>query len=129
MHETLYETEVHGVFTTSAVTKSLYPGEPMGPLDEMHQYKCYAVTLDCWHQRLGHPSENVLRQLVDFDAAVGMRPTSDTLANICVPFLQAKQVRTMHKPSPSSVSNVLDLVHLDLMGPLPNRWEGLSIFL
>ncbi|KAH9656136.1 retrovirus-related pol polyprotein from transposon RE1 [Citrus sinensis] len=69
-------------------------------------------TVDLWHQRLGHPSEKVIKLL----------PMVDTTKNKAYPkncdvVLRAKQCRNEFISSNNKASAVLEMIHCDLWGP------------
>lgn len=67
--------------------------------------------LELWHQRLGHPSEKVLKFLPF------LRNTSDILNKACDVCPRAKQSRNSFSLSDNKASRIFELVHCDLWGP------------
>jgi hypothetical protein len=124
--EVLYESVVNGVFTSSSVIKSLYSGAQRSDTPSArNSVQCFAVSFERWHQRLGHPSAHVLQQLVTHDAAVGLGEISPSdMPQPCLPCLKAKQKRVSHPTTQSAAEFVLQLIHCDLMGPLPKSYGG-----
>jgi hypothetical protein len=126
----LYESVVNGIFTSSSVIKSLYSGAPRSDTrtsSDRREIQCFAVSLERWHQRLGHPSAHVLQQLVTHDAAIGLGDIlSNDMPRPCLPCLKAKQKRVSHPTTQSVAQSVLHLIHFDLMGPLPSPMEDHS---
>jgi hypothetical protein len=122
----LYESVVNGVFTSSSVIRSLYSDAPRSrQAVEENGVQCFAVSFERWHQRLGHPSPHVLQNLVTQNAAIGLGViSSNDMPKPCLPCLKAKQRRVSHSPSQSVANCVLQLIHCDLMGPLPKSYGG-----
>jgi hypothetical protein len=101
----LYESVVNGVFTSSTVIRSMYSDAPRSnETCDRNAVHCYAVSLERWHQRLGHPSTHVLQQLLTQDAAIGLGVlSSKDMPRPCLSFLKAKQRRVSHSTSQSMV--------------------------
>ncbi|GJR60336.1 ribonuclease H-like domain-containing protein [Tanacetum coccineum] len=81
---------------------------------------CY-VSNNLWHQRLGHPADQVLDALKTkllFDSNPTMSP--------CEVYHKAKQTREPFPLSDHKLRNVDELVHLDLWGPYKG---GLPLYL
>ena len=84
--------------------------------DVASQAACYMISLQRLHQRLGHPSEQVLKHLVNSDSTIGIPSVHKSpLPQDCMPCLQAKQILASHKTSDSRASSVLELLHVGLM--------------
>jgi hypothetical protein len=79
---------------------------------------------DLWHQRLGHLSPHNLMRMRKGCMVKGMKlpPTdlSKMIGNkgVCSACLQGKQSVQPFKPTGSSCSRKLEVVHMDLMGPI-----------
>lgn len=67
--------------------------------------------LELWHQRLGHPSEKVVK-LLPF-----LCNSSIILNKACDVCPRAKQTRDSFSPSDHKASRIFELVHCDLWGP------------
>jgi hypothetical protein len=122
----LYESVVNGVFTSSSVIRSIYSNNPRSnKTGDRNGVHCFAISLERWHQRLGHPSTHVLQQLVAQDVAIGLGVlSSNDMPRPCLSCLKAKQRRVSHSTSQSVANSVLQLIHRDLMEPLPKSYEG-----
>lgn len=68
---------------------------------------------DLWHQRLGHPSEKVVKML----PAVRSSSLRKKLSKVCDICPMAKQTRDSFPVSLNKASRVFELVHCDLWGP------------
>ncbi|KAK2410217.1 putative mitochondrial protein [Trifolium repens] len=90
--------------------------------------KCYINTCDndssseLWHKRLGHMSEKGLSILAKKNVLNGV---SDARLKKCSHCLAGKQRRVSFMSSePKRKSEVLDLVHSDVCGPMKTRSLG-----
>ena len=78
----------------------------------------YDVT-KLWHERLGHLNYKNLKKLSDAGAVCGLPKISKQLSNVCGPCQHGKQLKTTHKiVQHTSTSKVLELLHMDLVGPM-----------
>jgi len=72
-------------------------------------------TRSLWHNRLGHPSNDVLFLLPSHLGVVGsLHKDKEELCEIC---LRAKQTRNKFPLSNSNAKGVFDLIHCDICGP------------
>ena len=75
-----------------------------------------------WHRRLGHLGYNNVSKLVSKDMVTGIDvPPADltsAIGEVCDPCVQGKQHRQPFPTSPSVSAELLDLVHMDVMGPI-----------
>ncbi|XP_075106969.1 uncharacterized protein LOC142179962 [Nicotiana tabacum] len=79
---------------------------------------------ELWHRRLGHASFSLLNKLVKKDLVRGLPKSSFKDHKVCDACAKGKHVRSSFKPKKEvSTSKPLDLLHIDLCGPLrvPNR--------
>lgn len=85
-------------------------------------------TPELWHRRYGHLGFDGLSRLAGEEMVNGMGVTkTDFMAakkTACEPCLHAKQHRQPFGSSASSTSRPLELVHMDLCGPLPESRGG-----
>ncbi|XP_062088790.1 uncharacterized protein LOC133795353 [Humulus lupulus] len=92
------------------------------------QIKCQRVFLDkpdLWHYRLGHLNYRDLNRIVKRKAVRGIPELKINRDRLCGPCQLGKQIRASHPPvSALATSRVLELLHIDLMGPMQN--ESLS---
>lgn len=74
---------------------------------------------DLWHQRLGHVSSSLLNKPISKDLVLGLSKLKFCESKICEAYVKGKQIRSSLKPKKQVTSSrVLDLVHMDLCGPL-----------
>lgn len=77
-----------------------------------------------WHYRYGHLSYGNLKRLVDMDMVTGIGLKASEFANatspgdVCEPCIIANHPRAPFKPSNSGAGAPLDLLHMDLCGPV-----------
>ena len=83
-------------------------------------------SIELWHKRLGHMSEKGMQILSKKEFLPGMKGTP---LKTCVHCLAGKQHRVSFRSSfPSRKSNVLDLIHSDVCGPLKVRSHGGALY-
>ncbi|XP_056859992.1 uncharacterized protein LOC130508478 [Raphanus sativus] len=82
--------------------------------------------LDLWHRKLGHMNTNGLSRLVNAEVVRGVPELEKQTDTVCGGCCQGKQVKVQHKQiSEIRSKKVLELVHMDLMGPItPNSIAG-----
>lgn len=68
---------------------------------------------DLWHQRLGHPSERVLKMLLVIRSSSARKKWH----NVCDAYPLAKQARDSFPTSTHKASCLFKLFHCDLWGP------------
>lgn len=99
--------------------------------DSLYKLHCFAkrspapqvnaVSLHQWHRRLGHPcSTSVKKMSENVDGMNFLANEGELKCEVCS---VTKQTKETFKRSESSSSTVLQLVHSDVMGPMP--LEGL----
>ncbi|XP_073273310.1 uncharacterized protein [Primulina huaijiensis] len=75
--------------------------------------------LDLWHQKLGHANFKTLKNLSKYDAVRGMPNLSSGIPYVCGDCQKGKQIRMSHPVLPTSgTTRCLELLHMDLMGPM-----------
>ena len=77
------------------------------------------LDLSLWHRRLGHYNHDHVRQLHTKDMVTGMKLVSKSKSDpICEPCLAGKMHANPFPTSDSRASKPLELVHMDLKGPI-----------
>ena len=74
-----------------------------------------------WHRRLGHIGYSSLKRLVESGMVKGLPLSAediDKAKEICDTCMKTKSTRQPFKPSESKTDATLDLIHMDLCGPL-----------
>ncbi|KAK0577488.1 hypothetical protein LWI29_033847 [Acer saccharum] len=75
--------------------------------------------LDLWHQRLGHMNFKDLKKLEKHGIVRGLPNLGKKLKVVCEPCQLGKQTKVSHKKnSYIATKRPLELVHMDLMGPI-----------
>lgn len=85
---------------------------------------CFEDNISVWHQRLGHPSENILHHLPIY--------SNQKNSLVCVICLFAKQTKLPFPINNTVSDEVFDLIHIDIWGPLQTKepyWCTLLFFL
>ena len=85
-------------------------------------HTCHKISSDdtkLWHERLGHLNYKSLKKLSNAGAVRGLPKISKQISDVCGPCQHSKQLKTTHKVvQHTSTSKVLELLHMDLMGPM-----------
>ncbi|XP_070045585.1 uncharacterized protein [Nicotiana tomentosiformis] len=79
---------------------------------------------ELWHRRLGHASFSLLNKLIKKDIIRGLPKSKFKDHKVCDVCVKGKQVRYSFKPKKEvSTSSPLDLLHMDMYGPMrmPSR--------
>ena len=82
---------------------------------------------ELWHNRMGHLSPNKLKVLRGLNSGVTFRSVPDKICVLCLTGKQQRQ--TFPKHSDSESRSVLDLVHSDVCGALPETWNRANYIL
>jgi len=93
---------------------------------EAPQCALLSSTLDTWHQRLAHVDATTIRNMVDKNIVTGIKLTRDSSQDItCDGCILGKGHRSpIPKKSMTRSSNILQLVHSDVNGPLETASIG-----
>lgn len=84
-----------------------------------------ALDLRLWHRRFGHYNHDSVKQLHSTDMVTGMTIVNQSKPDpICEPCLAGKMCANPFPSSDSRASNPLDLVHIDLKGPIQVTSHG-----
>ncbi|XP_075086206.1 putative mitochondrial protein AtMg00300 [Nicotiana tabacum] len=79
---------------------------------------------ELWYKRLGHESFTLLNKLIKKDLICRLTKSNFKDHKVCDACAKGKQVRSSFKPKKEvSTSRPLDLIHMDLCGPMriPSR--------
>ncbi|XP_010468452.1 PREDICTED: uncharacterized protein LOC104748523 [Camelina sativa] len=83
---------------------------------------------ELWHQKLGHLNIRTMMKLANQEVMRGIPKLKGDPQFICGPCNKGKQVKTSHGPvTDVRTSHALQLVHMDLMGPIQIKSEKCSI--
>jgi len=89
---------------------------------------CLSALIDdvmLWHKRLGHASLSLLNKLVSKDLVVDLPSIKYNNGKLCDACARGKQVRNSFKlKNCVSITRPLDLLHVDLCGPMRIRSRG-----
>ncbi|KAI3825121.1 hypothetical protein L1987_06597 [Smallanthus sonchifolius] len=78
-----------------------------------------------WHRKLRHISYRKMNHLVRNGLVTGVPKLRFTVADECMPCKKGKQQRKSHKPKlQNSIDTPLELLHMDLFGPISIRSIG-----
>ena len=78
-----------------------------------------------WHRRLGHASMHTIKKLAKRDLVRGLPSCNFEYDHICDACAKGKQTRSSFKSKNSiSTSKPLELLHMDLCGPIPIQSLG-----
>ena len=85
-------------------------------------------TAELWHRRFGHMGYSTLERLVRENMAQGITLTSEEVkqaaSSVCDTCIHAKQTRMPFEAAEEKSTRPLDLVHMDLCGPMPETSLG-----
>ena len=85
-------------------------------------FACYKTILDAteiWHQKLGHLNYRNLRKIASIGVVKGIPKLKQESTRVCGPCQVRKQKKMLHKVLQQiSTTRVLELLHMDLMGPM-----------
>lgn len=105
------------VFTQGVCRIESAAGVVEAPLTQDRVY-ALVVTARRWHERLGHPSESRMK----------LMGLPHRINGTCTPCIQGKQTACPYHPSGYNYEP-LDLVYVDLVGPLPETMAGQRYYL
>ncbi|KAI3802056.1 hypothetical protein L1987_30180 [Smallanthus sonchifolius] len=78
-----------------------------------------------WHRKLGHISYHKMTHLVRNGLVTGVPKLRFIVVDDCMPCKKGKQQRKSHKPKlQNSIDTPLELLHMDLFGPISIRSIG-----
>lgn len=118
----LFQTNMTSIFGTGFVNNAY--SEKLQTKVEAVSTKCL-LSLSDLHLRLGHASDAVITNTIKHDAVLGLSSVDlHPVQDPCLSCVRSKQTRCTHSTSSSRASSVLDLLHADLMGPLPKSIGG-----
>ncbi|KAI3762558.1 hypothetical protein L1987_52989 [Smallanthus sonchifolius] len=86
-----------------------------------------AIELDSilWHRKLRHISYRKMNHLVRNGLVTGVPKLRFTITDDCMPCKKGKKQRKSHKPKiQNSIDTPLELLHMDLFGPISIRSIG-----
>ncbi|XP_074315402.1 uncharacterized protein LOC141651597 [Silene latifolia] len=93
-----------------------------------NSFTCMKATLDdpcLWHKRFAHISSTILNKLKRWDLVEGLPTIKFDQESLCDSCARCKHVRSSFKPKRViSTNNLLELVHMDLCGPMKVRSRG-----
>ena len=93
---------------------------------------CFLVkkpeTAELWHRRMGHAGYENLAKMVQGDLVKGVGVTPSAFralkTSVCEPCIMGKQTRLPFPESESVSTEPLELVHMDVCGPMPVASKG-----
>ena len=114
---------VNGVYTISS--------RAANPALALLSSKATKATPELWHRRLGHLGYDNLARLVPMVDGIDVSPADFKAAKAepCEPCLKGKQHRLPFPTSATSTSRPLELIHMDLCGPMPTASLGGAIYM
>ena len=81
--------------------------------------------LELWHQRFGHENYKQVAKVSKLEAVVGLLKFGKIEKNVCGPCQLGKQAKSTHpKVNVVATSRPLELLHVDLMGPMRKESVG-----
>ena len=108
-------------FDTGIIIAQIYVDD-IGLGSTSPSHTCHKVNSDdkkLWHERLGHLNFKSSRKLSYTGAVCGLPKLGKQVLDVYGPCQHGKQLKTTHKViQQTSTSKVLELLHMDLMGPM-----------
>ena len=106
-------------------------------VDKLYQLDCETIgseraatasqvsTIDTWHLRLGHASEQCIKKMAQKKLAAGIRLPKGATLSFCEGCVAGKMTRKSFKPVGEIRSKKrLQLIHSDVCGPMPTESIG-----
>ena len=106
-------------------------------MDKLYQLDCVTIgseraatasqvsTIDTWHLRLGHASEQCIRKMAQKKLAAEIRLPKGATLSFCEGCVAGKMTRKSFKPVGEIRSKKrLQLIHSDICGPMPTESIG-----
>ena len=86
-------------------------------------HTCHNVSVNntnLWYERLGHLNFKTLSKIASASLVSGLPSLEKKSPSVCGPCKFGKQLKSTHKTTTHvATSKVLELLHMDLMGPMP----------
>ncbi|KAH0682508.1 hypothetical protein KY290_023330 [Solanum tuberosum] len=93
--------------------------------DDLTYLSAQSENANLWHRRLGHVSSSLLNKLVSRDLVRGLPKLKFSDKKVCDACVKGKQIRSSFKQKKQvSSSRVLELIHMDLCGPVKIQSRG-----
>lgn len=113
------------IAATAVLVRGLYElitvNEAMKTVEQGHREDC----LHQWHRKLGHRDPDAVQDIIKKKLATGIQITDCGLRAVCECCLEAKATRVpFPKQSTTSCGQTLDLVHVDVCGPMNTATPG-----
>ena len=81
--------------------------------------------LELWHQRFGYANYKQMAKVSKLKAVIGLPKFGKIKKNVCGPCQLGKQTKSTHpKVNVVATSRPLELLHVDLMGPMRTESMG-----
>ena len=114
--KTLFEAKVDPSTTAAYLQGTTIP---IPELANLSSSITLPMDLELWHHRFCHPSYPVLKRMIREELVTGLKITSNTKPDpICEPCLAGKMVADPFPSSSHRASNLLELIHSDVHGPI-----------
>jgi len=95
--------------------------ESVQKVTQVYKAECIHV----WHNRMGHRDPQAIKNLEKQDRASGINIKSCQYSKVCECCIETKMIRkSFPKKSDSKTTEVLDLVHTDVCGPMQTTTPG-----
>ena len=81
--------------------------------------------MELWHQCFGHANYKQVAKVSKIEAMIGLPKFGKIKKNVCGPCQLGKQTKASHpKVNVVATSRPLELLHVDLMGPMKTKSMG-----
>lgn len=113
-------TQANGLFKLNVVeSASVTPQANIANVDPTPcAFKVEVQSQKIWHQRLGHLNMHAMK-MVKSGSATGVDFPDDEVVEPCIPCIKGKFTKQPFKKKGKRAKDILDLIHVDLCGPIP----------
>ena len=87
----------------------------------LHAINTVALSIDLWHERMGHMSSQALKRYKDSVKGIVINPSESIAHQPCTGCALGKQTRSPFPGSTKRSDRRLRIIHSDLMGPMQPR--------
>lgn len=90
-------------------------------VEERLEENCRSVQWTClkeWHERFGHLNENDLKDIIRNKKVTGVNFNTNVKLQVCETCIKGKHAQAPYNRSTTNSSELLELIHTDVCGPM-----------